>query len=211
VSSAVLTKEESSQDSKGQLTTSQTWESFTEPPPAPPGAKNLRRSHADGKYTLVCEWTPPDPAAGESYSVEGSMSQEPIETHKLFKDVSAQDWKQWNLWKNNASDPALGGWTPDTAPLSILADLYNKGVTDYLVPKAVVRITRIESNSPNLVRLGSITQPSGAPQLPQGCDWLLTGASGTMDSTKADGQPQWSNTYEYISSGPAGWNPIIYG
>ena len=133
------------------------------------------------------------------------MSQEPIETHEKFKNISAADWKKWNLWKNNTKDEALEGWKPDTGAMADLAALYEKGVTDYLVPRAVVRITRIEGSSPRLSNLGKIDAPSGAPTLPSGANWMLTGASGA----KQEGG-KWSNTYEYMSSGPAGWNSEIY-
>lgn len=86
-----------------------------------------------------------------------------------------------------------------------LAALYEKGVTDYLVPRAVVRITKTEGSSPRLSKLGKIDAPSGAPTLPSGANWMLTGASGNRGQ---DGK--WSNTYEYMSSGPAGWDRKIY-
>ena len=201
---AVLTKSESSTDSKGRAITTETWEAFDGPPSAPSGAANIKRTHTDGKHTLTFDNTPTD-NAGEEYSVEGSMSQEPIETHEKFKNISAADWKKWNLWKNNTKDEALEGWKPDTGAMADLAALYEKGVTDYLVPRAVVRITRSEGSSPRLSKLGKIDAPSGAPTLPSGANWMLTGASGA----KQEGG-KWSNTYEYMSSGPAGWNSEIY-
>ena len=201
---AVLTKSETSTDSKGRSITSETWEAFDGPPSAPSGASNIKRTHTDGKHTLTFDNTPTD-STGEEYSVEGSMSQEPIETHEKFKGVAAEDWKKWNLWKNNTKDEALEGWKPDSGAIADLAALYEKGVTDYLVPRAVVRITRIEGSSPRLSKLGKIDAPSGAPTLPSGANWMLTGASGA----KQEGG-KWSNTYEYMSSGPAGWNSEIY-
>ncbi|MEI6035624.1 MAG: hypothetical protein WCS65_15265 [Verrucomicrobiae bacterium] len=201
---AVLTKSETSTDSKGRAITTETWEAFDGAPSAPSGASNIKRTHTDGKHTLTFDNTPTD-STGEEYSVEGSMSQEPIETHEKFKNISAADWKKWNLWKNNTKDEALEGWKPDTGAMADLAALYEKGVTDYLVPRAVVRITRIEGFSPRLSKLGKIDAPSGAPTLPSGANWMLTGASGARQEGG-----KWSNTYEYMSSGPAGWNSAIY-
>ena len=201
---AVLTKSETSTDSKGRAITTETWEAFDGAPSAPSGAANIKRTHTDGKHTLTFDNTPTD-STGEEYSVEGSMSQEPIETHEKFKNISAADWKKWNLWKNNTKDEALEGWKPDTGAMADLAALYEKGVTDYLVPRAVVRITRSEGSSPRLSKLGKIYAPSGAPTLPSGANWMLTGASGARQEGG-----KWSNTYEYMSSGPAGWNSAIY-
>ena len=204
---AVHTKSEISTDSKGREITTETWEAFDGPPSAPSGAQNIKRTHTDGKHTLVFDNAPTEVNPGDEYSVEGSMSQEPIETHEKFKGISAADWKKWNLWKNNPNDEALGGWKPgeEGGALGTLATLYDKGVTDYLVPRAVVRITRIEGSSPRLSRLGKIDAPSGAPTLPSGANWMLTGASGNRQQDKT-----WSNSYEYMSSGPAGWNSDIY-
>lgn len=203
---AVLTKSEHWTDSKNREITTETWEAFDGPPSAPSGAKNIRRTHTDGKHTLVCDNTPTDNSADE-YSVEGSMSQEPIETHEKFKDIGAEDWKKWTLWKTNPHDELLAGWKPheQTGSMATLAALYDKGVSDYLVPRAVVRITRTESGSPRLSRLGKIDTPTGAPTLPSGANWMLTGASGNRSQ---DGK--WSNSYEYMSSGPAGWNTEVY-
>jgi len=201
---AVLTKSETSTDSKGRAITTETWEAFDGAPSAPSGASNIKRTHTEGKHTLTFDNTPTD-STGEEYSVEGSMSQEPIETHEKFKNISAADWKKWNLWKNNTKDEALEGWKPDTGAMADLAALYEKGVTDYLVPRAVVRITRSEGSSPRLSKLGKIDAPSGAPTLPSGANWMLTGASGARQEGG-----KWSNTYEYMSSGPAGWNSEIY-
>ena len=203
---AVLTKSETSTDSKGRTITTETWEAFDGPPSAPSGASNIKRTHTDGKHTLVFDNTPAD-TTGDEYSVEGSMSQEPIETHEKFKEIGAGDWKKWNLWKNNPNDEGLYGWKPgeQSGPMATLAALYEKGVTDYLVPRAVVRITRLEGSSPRLSKLGKIDAPSGAPTLPSGANWMLTGASGTRQEGG-----KWSNSYEYMSSGPTGWNSEIY-
>jgi hypothetical protein len=206
--SAVHSKSEWSQNSKGQMIESQTWESFTSPPSAPFGAKNIRRSHADGKFTLVCDIAPNQNDA-DGYSVEGSMSQEPIETHEKFTDIGDEDWKKWNLWKNNPNDDELSGWKPSeqSGPMGLLGRLYEKGVTDYLVPRAVVRIQRSEGTPPRLSRLGRIEAPAGSPTLPSGANWMLTGASGI----RGEEPGKWINTYEYMSSGPAGWDRDIYG
>jgi hypothetical protein len=205
--SAVHTKSEWSQDSRGQTIETQTWESFSSPPSAPLGAKNIRRTHTDGKHTLVCDIAPSQ-NDGDGFTVEGSMSQEPIETHEMFKDISPEDWKKWNLWKNNPNDESLGGWKPSDipGPMTKLGELYEKGITDYLVPRAVVRINTSEGAAPRLSRLGRIETPSRAPTLPQGANWMLTGASGSREESG-----KWNNSYEYLSSGPAGWNQEIYG
>jgi len=204
---AILTKSETFTDSKGKTVTTETWEAFDGPPSVPGGATNIRRTHTDGKHTLLVDIPDSNAREGESYTVEGSMSQEPIETHEKFKDIAADEWKKWNVWKNNPNDDSLAGWNPAEQESAIkeLAALYEKGVTDYLVPRAVVRITQIERSSPRLSRLGKITPPPSAPTLHDGANWMLTGASGNRQE---DGT--WSNSYEYMSSGPAGWNKEIY-
>jgi len=200
---AVLTKTEESTDAQGRKVTTQTWESLTARPPTPANATNVRYSQSEGKHTLIFD------IAGSSsetdYSVEGSMAQEPIETHEMFKDIT--DWEKWNKWKNNPYDESLNGWKPADGGdnMAKLGSLYEKGITDYLVPRAVLRITKEESGAPTLTNLGKITTPGSAPNLRGQANWMLTGVSGTK---KTD--TKWSNTYEYMSSGPAGWNSEIY-
>ena len=218
---AVLVKEEKLIDSKGNPIVTETWEDFEEEPPIPPSAtriaRNVRRSHSEGKYVLTFDRSPffdeGEPGQGngstDSYSVEGSLSQEPIETHPKFKTLTVNDWKNWRTWKDNPADPALNGWKPSQeptdSPLYLLWKLYSKGITDYLVPRAVVRERRNETSPPNLSRLGKIQPPQNAPNLPSGGNWLLSGVSGTQEQNAS-----WTNSYEYLSSGENGWNNDIY-
>ena len=133
------------------------------------------------------------------------MSQEPIETHEMFKNIGGDDWKKWKIWKNDKNDPELVDWIPAGSMAKLIA-FYERGVTDYLVPRAVVRVGRNEGGLPNLGRLGKITSPAGAPSLPGGSNWLLVGVSGSLGD---DGK--WFNIYEYLSSGASGWDREIYG
>ena len=130
------------------------------------------------------------------------MSQEPIETHEKFKDVTSDEWEKWTKWKNGDES-----WNPTsgTANIQTLAKWYRKGVTDYLVPRAIVRITKSEGSPPLVTRLGKIQSPPGAPSLPTGANWMLVGTSGNKDASG-----KWTNTYEYMSSGHKGWDSEIY-
>jgi hypothetical protein len=207
---SVHVKSEWSTNEKGETTETQTWESFTGMPSAGGGAKNIRKSHADGKYTVTFDIPPQEQNPGnqgDEYSVEGSMSQEPIETHEKFQSIDAETWRKWNLYKNNPTDPELGNWKPEESAAATLAALYNKGITDYLVPRAVVRITKREGGPPNLGRLGKIGSPPGAPAVPGSTNWMLVGASGNRSAE--DGK--WTTSYEYMSSGPGGWDREVYG
>jgi hypothetical protein len=207
--SHVETKYEEAPNSRGQTVITRTLESFTGRPTAS-GAKNLKYSHSDGRHVVTYD-TYRNASQGEM-SVEGSMSQEPIETHEEFKSIAADEWKKWSSWKNNPQDESIAGWTPDkkgTDKMKKLHRWFTKGITDYLVPKAVVRITKSESTPPNLSKLGKRDSPQGAPSLPSGANWLMTGATGQKVYT-GENQFEWDNTYEYTSSGPAGWDAEVY-
>jgi hypothetical protein len=208
--SHVETKHEEAPNSRGQTVVTKTLESFSARPSVS-GGKNLKYTHSDGRHVVTYD-TYRNASQGEM-SVEGSMSQEPIETHEDFKNIKAEEWKKWAAWKNNPQDESLSGWTPDgsraTDLMKKLHRWFSKGITDYLVPKAVVRITKVEGSPPNLSRLGKRDSPQGAPSLPSGANWLMTGATGTKVYT-GENQFEWDNSYEYTSSGPAGWDSEVY-
>ena len=188
-----------------------TVESFVAPPDAPAGAKDIQRSHEDGKftlrYTILAEGSP------VTYTINGSVSQEPIATHPMFQagDLAVTDaeWKKWKIWDADKKDPELNGWEPDGATASAGMKKYfayrNKGVDDYLLGTVTMRIVQEDQNAPNLANLGRIATPSGAPSLPNGRNWLMTG----IDGERID-NARWKVTREYRASGAGGWDQDIY-
>ena len=84
--------------------TSYTVESFQSYPSAPSSAKNIQKTHEDGKFVL--RYTLLTGTASATYTITGSTSQEPIGTHPMFGSdgsysIDADEWKKWKLWESS--------------------------------------------------------------------------------------------------------------
>ena len=207
----VLVWEKEGRDQNGVVVIKQHWESLSGPPTEPVGARNVERLLVDGKYSLDCD-IGTDPT---NYRVVGSLSQEPIETHEMFSDVSPEDWEKWAIWKKNPSDPLLADWDPKTVDgISTLLDYYARGVTSFLVPTVIVRQTIVEDKEPKLDQLGKISTPPIPIATPGKCNFIQSAAEGsnTVLDTGEEGAPKrWENNYEWRMSGAEGWDEGIYG
>jgi hypothetical protein len=177
---------------------------------APSGTaiRNVRKSIADGRAVLTYDEV--DSTVGDSYSISGTASQEPLATHPFFQasgkwPITEAEWKKWDKWQKEGTDIAALTLTTESEGFQKFIKLSLAGFTDYLQPRVSIRVTDANTTEPDLSELGKIASPAGAPTLPEGANWLLTGVDGSED---ADGN--WEVTREYLSSGPAGWNPDIY-
>ena len=178
---------------------------------APSGSKirNVRRAIADGRAVLTYDEV--DETVGDSYSISGTASQEPLATHPFFQPsgkwaVTDAEWKTWDKWQKEGTDIANETLTSLGAGFQKFIELSLRGFTDYLQPRVSIRVTDANTDEPDLDQLGKIASPSKAPVLPDGANWLLTGVDGSEDADK-----NWEVTKEYMSSGPGGWNADIYG
>jgi len=187
-------------------------ESFQNYPDAPGGAKNIQKTHEDGKFVL--RYTLLTGSAEATYTITGSVSQEPIGTHPMFGSdgsysIDADEWKNWKLWEADPKDPELNGWKPDCDDASEGMKKYyayrNRGVDDYLLGTVTMRVTEEGQSQPTLDGLGRIQSPAGAPSLPDGRNWLLVG----VDAERV-GTSTWKVTREYRASGAGGWDAEIY-
>src|SRR5438477_2281881 len=111
----VVTQEGSKIAPESGVETSYTVESFLAYPDPPAGAKDIQRSHEDGKFTL--RYTVLDAGGDATYTINGSVSQEPLATHAMFRtgdfQITDDEWKKWKLWDADPHDPELSGWKPD--------------------------------------------------------------------------------------------------
>lgn len=192
--------------------TSYTVESFLAYPDVPGGAKNIQKTHEDGKFVL--RYTLLTGSADATYTISGSTSQESIGTHPMFGPdgnytIEADEWKKWKLWEADPKDPELGGWKPDSDDASEGMKKYyayrNRGVDDYLLGTVTMRVAEEGQSQPSLSGLGRIQTPAGAPSLPDNRNWLLVG----IDAERV-GTSTWKVTREYRASGAGGWDPEIY-
>jgi len=192
--------------------TSYTVESFLSYPGVPGGAKNIQKTHEDGKFVL--RYTLLTGSVEATYTITGSVSQEPIAVHPMFGPdgnytIDADEWKKWKLWEADPKDPDLDGWKPDADDSSEGMKKYyayrNRGVDDYLLGTVTMRVAQEGQNEPSLDGLGRIQTPPGAPSLPNNRNWLLVG----VDAERV-GTATWKVTREYRASGAGGWDLEIY-
>lgn len=192
--------------------TSYTVESFVGYPGAPENARNIQKTHEDGKFVL--RYTVLTATGEATYTINGSCSQEPLATHPMFGSsgdysIDANEWKKWKLWDSDPKDPDLNGWKPDSDDASDGMKKYyayrNRGVDDYLLGTVTMRVTEEGQAEPNLSGLGRIATPPSAPSLPDNRNWLLVGIDG-----ERVGNDRWKVTREYRASGAGGWDPVIY-
>ena len=191
-----------------------TIESFGGTISAPSNAKDVMTSSEDGK--LVMRYTVVVSGASTTYQINGSTSQEPLATHKMFKPegtkaVTVDEWKKWKIWEADPHDIELAGWKPDAEGNSDGIKAYyayrNRGIEDYLVGTVTMRVTTEETSSPSLATLGKIASPANAPTLPNSRTWLCVGIDGERT---AFGNSRWKVTREYRASAPGGWDTDIY-
>ena len=179
---------------------------------APSGTKirNVRRSIADGRAVLTYDEV--DPTVGDTYSVSGTASQEPLATHPYFQNsakwaITEGEWKKWDKWQKEGTDLSnLTIKNEGGVGFQSFIYLYLRGFTDYLQPRLSIRVTDANTTEPKFDDLGKIATPPKAPELKNDANWLMTGCDATQD---VDGN--WEVTREYMSSGPGGWNKYIYG
>ena len=200
---ATETRKVESKDVTGIILTSITQQSFQNDLQPDPSARAYQLEHSDGVYTLTQETIS---GTGTVFSVESTTTQEPLETHPRFDSIPEDVKRKWARWKKNPQDPKLENWTPEdetNASLQELYSFYTYDVTSYLVPRVVVRMTELEDGAPQLEKIGKI---DGAGLGVGGSgNFILTGAHGQQEGEK------WRNTYEWLGSGPNGWDAKIYG
>lgn len=218
---SVVTRREKTVNNRGRGITTVTMEmvgaSNENAISAPTGQtiKNVRRSIADGRATLTYDEVPE--GVGDTYSISGTASQEPLATHPFFQpagkfEVTAKEWTLWaQIEKGETSlkdemEKKTGPDGPWSDGFKKFIELTLSGFTDYLQPRVTIRVTDTNAQEPDLSELGKIASPNPSPTLADGANWLLTSVDATEDADK-----NWDITKEFMSSGPGGWNEDIYG
>lgn len=212
-------------------TTTSTYESFDGYGPEINGMANRKFVHENGVYRYSGDVVEYHEGTGESsgggatsiYSIEISTSSEPIETHPRFKDIGSGFWRYWEIWKGDKTNELLksskltgdfaaavtdGYWDPfkyTVSPIKELLILWGRGQKEYLSPKVVSR-HRTSGPATNLSQVGKIDTPPYTAGV-SGREWLFIGASSSFNASNGT----FETTYEWLASGPKGWEDYIYG
>ena len=201
---ATETQVEVSKDPTGLVTrtlTKQTLAGWEDPSD---DARSYRVTQTDGVVTIVEEYFDTMPPV---YSIDVSTTQEPIESHPKFAELTAKQRQDWGKWKQNSQDPTLNGWDPATDPSTLFQKLYayfNQGITAYFAPRIVVKHSTLEDSAPGAGDVGIISS-TGYPGNTGPVNFILTGLSGQQEGNK------WRVTREYLGSARgSNWDSYLY-
>jgi hypothetical protein len=212
---STLVRTEVGRDQRGNKFQTNVSESFTTMTPDT-AASSWTLTQADGIFTLTETYTEqvPDPGGGggggttfpDIWSLDLSTVTEPIETHPRFQSPAISDelmrrWTQWKIDRNG--NPTTWGNERITA----LYIRFNRGTTDYLSPRIVLKLQKVFSSPPaDLARVGyAFGKPTGCPfDFSTSVNFLFTGATCMQEGSN------YRVTAEWLTSKPGGWDALLY-
>jgi len=218
---STLVRTELGRDQRGNKFQTNVYESFTTMTPDS-GASSWSLTQADGVFTLTETYTEqvPDPGGGgggttfpDIWSLDVSTITDPIETFILFKlNISAQEmgyWTQWKAGREPGSTTYPSGF-PGNSTNPYLQQMllrFNRGETDFLTPRIVVKHQKVYTVPPGLGGVGFATNDiSGSPfTFSSQVNFLLTGATCVQEGAN------YRVTQEWLTSKPGKWDSYIYG
>jgi len=218
---STLVRTELGRDQRGNKYQTNVTESFTTMTPDNQ-ASSWSLTQADGVFTLTETYTEqvPDPGGGgggttypDIWSLDISTITEPIETFILFKtNISAQEmgyWAQWKAGREPGTTTYPSGFpvSSTNAYLQQMLLRFNRGETDFLTPRIVVKFQKVYTTPPQLGGVGYATNTiSGCPfDFSNQVNFLSTGATCVQEGTK------YRVTQEWLTSKPGKWDSYIYG
>ena len=198
------TQIEVSRDPTGLVTrtvTKQTLEAWLDPAN---NCRSYRVTRVDGVVTVVEEFFDEMPPV---YNLDVSTTQEPVESHPYFSELTQKNREDWAMWKQNPTNPDLNGWTPSDETgekFSTLYALWVKGITNYFAPRIVIKCTTLETTEPNASDVGIISD-TGYGGNTGSVNFILTGLSAQQEGDK------WRTTREYLGSARgSNWENVLY-
>jgi hypothetical protein len=220
-----LTRTETGKDARGNKYLTNVYQDFAEILPTA-GVTSYTLTQEDGVYTLTETFTEevPDPGGGgggqtypDIWSLDVSTITEPMESNSYFKNgMSLQQMSWWAAWKMGRD--AEGGKVypidgfPGTGPstnavVQALYERFNRGETDYLSPRCVLKHQKVYMVPPALNGVGFASgEPAGNPfSFPSDVNFLMTGATAVQEGGT------YRVTFEWLVSKPNKWDVLIYG
>lgn len=216
---STLTRVETGRDARGNLYQTKVYQGFAALTPSN-SATSYTLTQEDGVYTLSETFTEniPDPGGGgatypDIWSLDVSTITEPIETADYFKNGMAGEamaqWCAWKLGREPGPNTYPSGF-PVSSTNPVVGEIYerfNRGETDYLSPRCVVKLQRVYSVPPNLGGTGYATgNIPGCPfSFRSDVNFLQTGATAVTEGNL------FRVTLEWLVSKPGNWDELIYG
>jgi hypothetical protein len=212
---STLVRTELGRDQRGNKFQTNVSESFATMTPDT-AASSWTLTQADGIFTLTETYTEqvPDPGGGggggttfpDIWSLDITTVTEPIETHPRFQSPAISDdlMRRWTQWKiDRIGSPATWGNERITA----LYVRFNRGTTDYLSPRIVLKHQKVYSSPPaGLAGVGyAFDKPPGCPfDFATSVNFLSTGATCVQEGSN------YRVTAEWLTSKPGGWDALLY-
>jgi hypothetical protein len=164
---------------------------------------------------ITCNYAGTDNTANDpaktTYSLGLSLSEEPLLSHKKFRDLTDEEKEALQAIISGKDKDSSGSSYKDKVTSATGKKALEKilrGQTSYYSPKVVWRqstVRKTSAASSDVRKIGQIDSPDGRqPNLSDGRTWLLNSVS----------QSQEGNSYrierEWISSDAGGWDEDIY-
>lgn len=218
---STLVRTETGKDARGNKYLTNVSESFETMTPDS-GASSFSLTQADGVFTLTETYTEqvPDPGGGgggtvfpDIWSLDISTITDPIETFILFRsNISSQEMGYWTQWKagREAGATTYPSGFPGNSSNAFLQQMlvrFNRGETDYLTPRIVLKHQKVYASPPGLGGVGLATNSvSGNPfTFSASVNFLMTGATAVQEGEN------YRVTMDWLTSRPGGWDSYIYG
>lgn len=173
----------------------------------------LRRARVSTLVYALAVASPSSSVTENTMELVAGSRTEPIETFAStdddynFASLSADELKEV---RDAVADVGSSTVAPPISGKKFnLYRLLVKGVTSYLAPSVTMRYIYTSTSVPSMANImKTIDNPTNAPALPGGGNWLFTNLTYTIvyDGTSS----RYRVTEEYLASGPGGWDSNLY-
>jgi hypothetical protein len=165
--------------------------------------------------TITCHYAGTDNTGNNpdqtTYTLGLSLSEEPILSHKNYKDIEAEELEALQAIISGRDKDDAGIAYKDkitSGPGKEVLGKIQRGQSSYYSPRVVWRqstVRKTSAASSDIAKIGRIDSPDGRePSLPDGGDWLLNGVTQTQEGSAYRIEREW------IASDRGGWDPDIY-
>ena len=164
---------------------------------------------------ITCNYAGTDNTANDpnktSYTLGLSLSEEPLLSHKKFRDLDADELEALQAIISGKDKDSAGSPYKDkvTSTLGKKAlEKIQRGQTSYYSPKVTWRqatVKKASAASSDVRKIGKIDEPDGRqPALADGRNWLYNGVTQSQEGGSYRIEREW------IASDLGGWDPDIY-
>lgn len=164
---------------------------------------------------ITCNYAGTDNTGNDAnkttYSIGMSLSEEPLLSHKKFKDLSEAEKEALQAIISGKDKDSAGALYKDKVTSAVgkkALEKVQRGQTSYYSPKLTWRqstVRKASAASSDVNKIGQIDNPDGRqPNLGNGRNWLLNSVTQSQEGSSYRIEREW------ISSDAGGWDSDIY-